>query len=114
MFDFRVPFVVAEVDESSLNTEVDLEQGDVIQSINGQEVKYFDQMVPLLTELKAQTVNVELLRDGELIERQLEVNDDGKLGIYPALDPKLFQELGYYEIVRKEYSFGESIGAGYT
>ena len=39
LFEYRVPFIVGKVTDSSQNKSVDLKQGDVIQKINGKELK---------------------------------------------------------------------------
>ncbi|WP_274474156.1 RIP metalloprotease RseP [Mangrovimonas aestuarii] len=112
LFQLRIPFMVAEVAEESLNTEVDLKPGDVITEVNGEPLTYFDQASTLLDGYKGQEVTVTLLRDDSTINRQLKVDNNGKLGIYPASDPQRFAELGYFNIVEKNYSFGESVGVG--
>ena len=112
LFKLRIPFMVGSVVDSSLNKLVDLKQKDIILSINNEELKYFDQARVRLQELKGQTVAVEILRGNETLTRQLKVNKKGELGIYPASNPKRFEELGYFEITHKEYTFGESFGAG--
>ncbi len=43
---------------------------------------------------------------------QLSVDAEGKLGIFPVASYSKFEELGYFDIVKKEYSFGESFGVG--
>ena len=112
--ELRYPFIISEVDETSLNNEADLKQGDVFLTINNQPLKYYDEIEERMSAFKGQTVNVELLRDGETITRELQVNEDGKLGIWPygKIGYNLLDELDYYDITRKEYGFGESIGVG--
>jgi regulator of sigma E protease len=39
--------MVGEVADSSLNAKADLKVGDIITSINGRELKYFDQLEDL-------------------------------------------------------------------
>ncbi|PKQ45882.1 RIP metalloprotease RseP [Confluentibacter flavum] len=113
LFELRVPFMVGQVTDSSKNKSVDLKQRDVITAINGNEVKYFDQFSAVLATLKGQTVTATVLRDNETLSRELYVDENGKLGIFPANSPRRFSELGYFDIVKKEYSFAESFGVGY-
>ena len=113
-FELRYPFIVSRVSDSSLNKSVDLKPNDVILKVNGSDLKYFDQVNERLGSLKNQTVQVELLRDNQTINRELKVDEDGKFGIFPGGNLSDMERLGYYDIVRKEYTFGESIGVGLT
>ncbi len=114
LFELRIPFMVGKVSDSSLNKGADLKQGDIITAINGNDVKYFDQFADELGKYKNQTIQVKLLRDNEAFIQDLKVDDNGKIGIFPASSIKKFEELGYFKIVKKEYTFFESFGAGLT
>jgi regulator of sigma E protease len=114
LFEIRIPFMVGEVSDSSKNKGVDLKERDIITSINNTELKHFDEFSAFLSTLKGQTVTATVLRGDNVITRELQVDKNGKLGIFPAAEPKRFSELGYFDIVKKEYSFGESFGVGYN
>ncbi|AXT18475.1 RIP metalloprotease RseP [Flavobacteriaceae bacterium AU392] len=114
LFKLRIPFMVSNIPDSSLNKGVDLKQGDILLSVNDQELKYFDQVGSRLQGYKNQTVSANFLRGSETITRELKINQDGKMGIFPASSPSRFDELGYYKITRKEYGFIESFGVGIT
>lgn len=113
LFEYRVPFMVGRVTDSSLNKSVDLKNGDVIQKIDGKEIKYYDQLDEIVSGYKNQKVSVEVLREDEIINRELSINEFGKFGILAwSNNVKRFDELGYLDVTRKEYSFGESFAAG--
>ena len=114
LFELRIPFMVGKVSDSSLNKSVDLKQGDILTAVNANEIKYFDQFSEELSKYKDQTISVTLLRDGKSFKKDLRVDKEGKVGIFPAGSMKQFEELGYFDIVRKEYTFGESFGAGWN
>lgn len=111
-FELRTPFIISRVVDSSLNKKVDLKKGDLILSINGKELKYFDQLEESLTGLQDQTIEVELLRKGNKITRNLNVDKNGKLGIFNGGNLSDIESLGYFDIIEKQYTFGESIGVG--
>lgn len=111
-FEMRFPFVVDQVVDSSLNKSVDLKNKDVITSVNGQPLKYFDEVENRLKPLANQTIEVDILRDNQTLRRQLKVNNDGKLGIVPGGNLSDIERLNYYNIVKKEYGFFESFGVG--
>lgn len=113
-FEYRIPFMVGIVSDSSVNVNKGLKQGDIITKINGKELKYFDQLDEVTKGLENQEVAVELLReDNTTTAMTLSLDTNGKFGIRPYNNPKRFEELGYYDIFRKEYTFGESFGAGW-
>ena len=112
-FEYRVPFMIAEVPDSSLNAKKDLKVGDIITSINGKPLKYFDQLEDATKGLENSTVAVKILReDNTIINEDLFLDKDGKFGVLRTINPPRFEELGYYDIFRKEYTFGESFAAG--
>jgi len=111
-FEFRRPFIIQSVSEESLNKDYDIQQGDIIVSLNGNEIKYQDQLFPLLVENRNRTIDVEILRDSFRIKKTLNVNEDGKLGFFSSSSVKDLVDLGYLEVVINDYSFIESIGVG--
>ena len=113
-FELRTPFVIGSVVDSSLNKNVDLKKGDVFLSINGKELKYFDQLEENINDFKGQSVEAELLRKEDKITRTLNVDNNGKLGIFNGGNLSDIETLGYFDIIEKEYTFGESIGVGLT
>jgi len=113
MFELRIPFVVYQIPDSSLNKNVSLLKGDVIQTLNGKDAKFLDQVVQIAENSKNQTIPVEVLREGKLVSANLKIDNNGKLGIVQGVSPNESAELGYFNIVRNEYTFGESFGVGY-
>ena len=106
--------MVAQIADSSANANKDIKEEDIITSINGKKLKYFDQLDNVLGGLKNTSVTVEVLRDDKTITTELELDNDGNFGLRPfRIHPK-FEDLGYYEVTRKSYSFGESFGAGWN
>lgn len=112
LFKKRVAFIVAEVEDTLQNKGIDLIEGDVLLAINGKEFKYFDQLDNRLSPFKNQTVSATFLRENKEIQRELKIDQDGKMGIYPLYSEKRFEELGYFDVTRKTYTFAESFGGG--
>ncbi|WP_431133294.1 RIP metalloprotease RseP [Psychroserpens mesophilus] len=112
LFERRIPFMIGSVADSSLNKSLDVKAEDIIISIDGKPLRYFDQLDSLMTNYKSQTLRVELLRDKDTISRELKVDEHGKFGFQPAFDNDRFAELGYYDIAIQTYTFGESWVAG--
>ncbi|NRB59446.1 MAG: RIP metalloprotease RseP [Winogradskyella sp.] len=114
LFKYRYPFIVESVPDSSANKNVDIKAGDVILGLDGKKLEYFDLFEETLAYLKGQTVPAEILRGDETITRELTINSEGKLNIFRQINGARFVELGYYEITKREYGFGESFAAGGT
>ena len=111
-FEFRRPFIIQSVSDESLNKDYDIRQGDRIVSVNGQEIKYVDQLVPLLQQNSNQTIEVELIRDSFRIKKTLNVNEDGILGIMHGATVQNMVDLGLMKVSNNSYSFLESIAVG--
>ena len=112
LFKYRYPFIVESVPDSSANASVDIKTGDVILSLNGKKLDYFDEFEGELQNLKGQTVTAEILRGDSTLQRNLQVTSEGKLNIFRLIDAKRFTDLDYYEVIRRDYTFGESFAEG--
>ncbi|MDT0557881.1 RIP metalloprotease RseP [Ichthyenterobacterium sp. W332] len=115
LFKLRIPFMVGEVTDSSLNKEAGLKEGDIIQAINGKDIRYFDQLEECVAGLQNQTVPVSILRtDNSTVEKMLQLDAKGRIGIQPARHLERSEELGYLERIHQDYTFGESFGVGWN
>ena len=107
----REPFMVGKISDSSANKA--LEPKDVIKSINGVPTKYADQVVALAKINKNQTFDAVVLRDEKEVPVKININKEGKLGIYAAsVGVKSLEKLGLYKFSTQEYGFFESIPVG--
>ena len=80
-FELRRPFIVSSIAEGSLNADKDLQQNDLLTSIDGISFKYFDEFEALAANFKGQTVTATILRAGESLTKTLQIDSDGKLGL---------------------------------
>jgi regulator of sigma E protease len=112
--DLRMPFVIAEVPDSSFNKGSGILKGDIITGFNGQETKYIDEVIPALESLKGQQVEATILRDNQTLQIPLTINDEGKLSLVYAsgATPETLEALGYYQFETKKYDFFEAIPVG--
>ena len=81
-------------------------------SINEQSARFMDEISPLLETLKGQTAVFSFERNGVLITRNLNVSLEGKLGVVLNSSKQDYADAGFFKIIKKEYSFGESIEVG--
>jgi regulator of sigma E protease len=111
LVSIRSPFAIKSIPEESANTA--LKPKDLIVSVNGQEVKYYDQVKAILESNKEKTLPAVVLRDLKQTPVTIKVNKEGKLGVVAGgVDLESLEKLGYYKISTKEYSFIESIPVG--
>jgi regulator of sigma E protease len=107
----REPFMVGKVSDSSANKA--LLPKDIIQSINGIPTKYADQVVAFAKTNKNQTVDAVVLRDEKQVPVKINIDKNGKLGIYAAtVGVKSLEKLGLYKFSTQEYGFFESFPVG--
>ncbi|MCW3169389.1 RIP metalloprotease RseP [Chryseobacterium sp. 09-1422] len=84
-----------------------LKVGDQIVSVNQHKINYYDELTGEITKNAGKNINVEVLRAGTTQPLVLEVSKDGTIGV-----SSYKQMTKFYET--KHFSFGESIGRGFT
>ena len=111
-FELRQPFIVGKVLETSPNSNQDLQQGDLLTSLDNKSLKYYDEFAALASDSKGKTLSATILRDGKTLEKTLRIDDNGKFGI--SFSSSVIETMGYYKIIENEYTFGESVGVGFN
>ncbi|MBW8522259.1 RIP metalloprotease RseP [Chryseobacterium chendengshani] len=84
-----------------------LKVGDQVVSVNNQKINYYDELQAVITKNANKNLNVEVVRNGVVQPLTLPVSKEGTLGVSSY---KQIQK--YYET--KHFTFGESIGRGFT
>lgn len=113
LVSLRLPFIVASTEPGSINDGV-FQEKDIITSINGQPIQYYDQISKVLNANKQQQVDVVVNRDGKDVKVQANIDGDGKLNVYymPGLTLDNLEKLGLYTISNHKYTLLESIPVG--
>ena len=110
--DLRIPFVVSNLSEDSPNLN-NLEKGDMILSINGQKMRYADEVLAFNKANAGKTVDAVVFRNEKEENIKLIINNEGKLGTFQGnVKVDKLEKLGYYNISRETFSFVESFPAG--
>ena len=113
LIDIRMPFAIGAVSEESPNTN--LEPKDIVISLNGQRTKYFDQVKPILANVKGKTIPATILRNQKEQNITVVVSKEGTLGVNTGgISLESLEKLGYYKVSKQEYGFAESIPVGIT
>jgi len=110
----RSPFVISSVPDSSRNVSAGFLENDIVTEINGQKATYYDQVEGLLKENKGQEVTVTVRRGDDYKTLNASISDEGKFEVVAfGLISSDLARLGYYKLTTKEYTFVESIPAGF-
>ena len=91
MFDLAVPFIVAEVSETSPNKALDIQPGDRIISIAGPHTEFLQDAKPILLEHAGDTVESTLTRGTDSLALTVQVDTAGTIGVFlqrPAIKTK--------------------------
>lgn len=113
LFSLPLPTVVGSVAEGTPASETDLQRGDYIVKVGDLEFPFVKGMRDELQSKAGETVTLEVLRDGEKIQLESGVTEEGIIGIvFQMPDKELLESLNLYEFENIEYGFFESFPAG--
>ncbi len=102
----RFPYEVGAFSKNSTAKEAGMQLGDEIIALNGKEMRFFDQYVEEIPKHKGDTILLTAVREGDTINLQVPVPEQGKIGVAPGSLDK------YFKLKQKKYSFFEAIPAG--
>ena len=106
LFNFRT---LSKIDSvvRTLAVEAGLLKGDVLISLAGKEVKYYDQLQEVLPTQKGKTVQALALRASDTVSLQLSLDTSGSIGVAIAQPTELMSQ-----VQKTNYGFFESFPAG--
>lgn len=108
----RVPFIISEIQPESPNVNT-LQVKDRILDIDGNKIQYFDQASELLKSLKGKTVRATIVRNEKEESVELQVSEEGLLGVRPGIiGISDLEKLGIYNVEKVQYGFFESVPKG--
>jgi regulator of sigma E protease len=105
----RRPFEikVGKLEKDAPAQKAGLEVEDVFVGADSVKFTYYDEFTDYLATKKDQAIKLQLIRNGQLIEKDVNVSSEGKIGFYAAyINPDIFE----YKTI--EYGFFASIPAG--
>ncbi|MFY0606216.1 MAG: RIP metalloprotease RseP [Cyclobacteriaceae bacterium] len=102
-FSPRSTFTIRKVAEGSNAEAGGLMEGDRIIAVNGNKLTFYDELRPILESVAGGTISATILRDGQNLELNFDVTEEGTIGFYPSL------ELNY---AHKDFTLGEAIPKG--
>ena len=109
----RSPFMFAEFQENSPNANSELLDKDIVIAINGQPLKYQDEVQDILQQNKGEEISLTVKRGSENKTFNVAVSNKGTLGvIIYGMGFSDLEKLGYYNLADVNYSFAAAIPAG--
>ena len=84
LFEYRMPFLVGRIPDSSINANSGLQKNDLLISLNGVEFTYFDEFRSVAAEFKNQKVPLVIERDGKQQEINIQVSEKGLIEVVPG------------------------------
>jgi regulator of sigma E protease len=114
LFYPRVPFIIREIPDTSINAKSGLMARDAVISINGAPIKYYDQYLSIVDTLKPGRINLVVMRKGTAFPIVATLSDKKKLEIISAIpDFDDLEKLHLYKLETVKYSFLGAIPAGF-
>jgi regulator of sigma E protease len=105
----RTPFdiKIGKVEKDSPTQKAGLLKDDIFAGADGLKFQFYDEFKDYLGSKKGQSIELEMIRNGNPITKKVDVTEDGKIGFYAAYNnPDLFE----YKTVK--YGLFESFPAG--
>jgi regulator of sigma E protease len=101
-----IPFIVQDFLPDSPAKKAGVQSGDRIIGIDGKETPYFVEFAQIIGDYAGQETTLMVERDGEIIEMDITISEEGLIGAY-LKDP-----LEIFETETRNYSFLAAIPAG--
>jgi len=114
LFYPRVPFIVREIPDTSVNRDSGLQPKDQVVRINQVPVRYYDEYLSIVDTLAPGNIQVEVLREGNSQMLSLMLTPQKKLEILsfiPSFDE--LEKLGIYALETRTFDFLQAIPAGF-
>ena len=114
LFYPRVPFIIREIPDTSVNKGSGLQSKDQLISINQVPVKYYDEYLGIADTLKPGVINVVVLREGRRVPLTLTLTPKKKLEVLSFIpDFNELEKLGLYKLETHSFNLFQAIPAGF-
>lgn len=106
-FELRSSYVVGSILEGGIGHRAGINVGDSVVSVNGVEMRYFDEIKNAIANSPTDSVKIGFYRNGTLNFADVVLDSTRLLGV------KVYKDYRGYPISTKEYGFFEAIPAGF-
>ncbi|MBN2761456.1 MAG: RIP metalloprotease RseP [Bacteroidales bacterium] len=115
LFYPRVPFIIKEIPDTSINKDSGLKPKDQVTGINGISFRYYDEYQSIIDTIKPGQIQLTLLRDGARMEITAMLSGQKKLEIFNIIPSfEEMEKLGLYALETNHFTFAQSIPAGWN
>jgi len=115
LFYPRVPFILREIPDTSVNAGAGLKARDEVVAVNGVSIKYYDQYLGIADTLKPGALTLTVKRGEELIPVSAVLSDKKKLEVVSIIpDFEEMEKLHLYSLETKKFSLLSAIPAGFN
>lgn len=101
----RVPFDIEKVSPGDAADKAGIRNGDRIVAFNGTDIPFFDEFAALAWDNRGKTVTLGVNRNGQRQDFQVNVSEQGKIGV-------VVKREGVFKVERENYSLGAALPAG--
>jgi len=114
LLQFRIPFVIAEVPDTSVNAKAGLKKYDRVIAINDSlNMPFHDQVKNYIKANKGTSIKLTVLRGNEKVNiENVKISSEGNLELYLVNTYKELDSLNLLKLQHTEYGFFASIPAG--
>ncbi len=114
LFYPRVPFIIREIPDTSINAGAGLKPRDQVLGINGIPIRYYDEYLSIVDTLPPGRITLDVLRNDTRLPVEVSLSDNRKievLSIIPDFDE--LEKLNLYKLETTKYSFFSALPAGF-
>jgi regulator of sigma E protease len=114
LLQFRIPFLISEVPDTSINAKAGLKKYDQVLAINDTlPMQFHDEVKSFIKSHKGETVSLTVLRANEKLKiNDVKISSEGNLEILLVNTYKELDSLGIFKLQHKDFGFFASIPAG--
>jgi regulator of sigma E protease len=115
LFYPRVPFIIRQIPDTSINAASGLKAKDEVVQINGVNFKYYDEYLSMVDTLRPGKINLLVLRNGLTVPVTVNLSGKKKLEVISAIpDFDELEKLNLYKLETNKFTFLHAIPAGFN
>jgi regulator of sigma E protease len=114
LFYPRVPFIIREIPDTSLNINSGLKPKDQITAVNNVPIKYYDEYLTIVDTMQPGPMILEIMRDNRKFPVNVTLSPERKIQVFTFIpDFNELDKLKIYELQTINFSFLQAIPAGF-
>jgi regulator of sigma E protease len=114
LFYPRVPFIIREIPDTSINAGAGLKPRDQVLGINGKPIRFYDEYLSIVDTLTPGRITLDVLRNDTRLPVEVSLSDNRKievLSIIPDFDE--LEKLNLYKLETNKFNIISAFPAGF-